>query len=439
VKILLICENFFPMTQIAAKRLTNFAIGLSDSGHDVTVVCGDVALFEDKEKKNDFNFRTFYAKYPLVYSCLFNMQKNIGAKQKKVNENGLKENVGFKVKKFFIKSIWRGLFIYRRFATKKALFKQVKSIKDEYFNYCLTTFSKHAYLCGIPAYLKRKRIVQKWIIDCRDALDLKEKNGKVTAKYKRRAAVINKVAKSAEAIIAVSEGQTEMLKAVVKRDIPYYILFNGYEGESCSREITYKFPLKFVYTGTMYTHFNPPKFDANILFKAINYLIYEKGSKSDNFEIHYAGNDYYAFLLEAKKYNLENILINHGYVSRQETAAIQNMADIQILFTYNTLCEKGILCGKFGEYIGNHKPVLAFVQGDIPNSETKMLVEKYGLGFAYEYCTDDFEGLTDYLHQMYNKCGFAVKETFQYKLGFEEFSYKNICAKLENIFHERVV
>ena len=242
------------------------------------------------------------------------------------------------------------------------------------------------------------------------------------------------VQKRADAITAVSEGVISglHLSADLKRK---YCIPNGFDPED-QQEIDRNKPngqLTMVYTGALYEgrrSFLP-------VFDALYELIEEKKVDANKVCLSYAGKDFAYFYKQGAQYQLEGCMKNHGVVSRQEAQKLQAGADVLLLASWNTQAEKGVISGKFYEYLFTHKPILCCISGDVPNSQLHEYITDHKLGFCYEEATDKRKELKAYLYDLYcqfEETGF-VKDQSDH--GFiEQFSYKTIANRYKQLIEE---
>ena len=144
-------------------------------------------------------------------------------------------------------------------------------------------------------------------------------------------------------------------------------------------------------------------------------------------------------LKQAKEYGYEGSIIDHHIISRTETARIQAASDLFLVLSWNNKRDQGILTGKFYEALQHRKPVLALVSGDVPNSELKMLIDNYHLGFCYEE-TDEpnsIVALSTFLREQYQRkmAGTPIEYDPDEKV-FSRFEYGNIVRELEKRMNE---
>jgi len=136
---------------------------------------------------------------------------------------------------------------------------------------------------------------------------------------------------------------------------------------------------------------------------------------------------------------MEEILINHGYVSRAEALRLQQISDIFLVLSWNRHDSKGVLPGKFYEGIRARRTVLSLVSGDAAGSELNLLNEKFNYGFCYEEACADvlLPGLCAFLEKAYREKmeSGAVHYTANPELE-ATFRYDNLAKKLEEFMLE---
>lgn len=157
---------------------------------------------------------------------------------------------------------------------------------------------------------------------------------------------------------------------------------NGFDEEDSDKiETTGIFPIdgksRLVYTGRIYAE----KQDYLQLLKALAILKSRGIPLLEKLEV-----IFYGFLLEpiqlmVAKYNLENIIIMHGFVDRKTALQAQRDADALIFFDWQDPTAKGMLTGKFFEYMFSGTPILNISNScDTINSK---LVEEAGIGINF--------------------------------------------------------
>ncbi len=186
--------------------------------------------------------------------------------------------------------------------------------------------------------------------------------------------------KKADFITTVSDPLKDNLTSMFGNKVA--TIENGFDDEDLDKIGTNGvFPddgkIRLVYTGRIYAE----KQDYLQLLKALTILKSRGIPLQEKVEV-----IFYGFLLEpiqlmVTKYNLENIIIMRGFVDRKISLQAQRDADALIFFDWQDTTAKGMLTGKFFEYMFSGTPVLNISTScDTINSK---LVEEAGIGVNF--------------------------------------------------------
>lgn len=269
--------------------------------------------------------------------------------------------------------------------------------------------------------IKKKNDSVKWIADFRDpVIDFGDSIQWWCDRY------CLSVTSNANEVIAVSRGIKDVLITNDKSRVR--IIDNGFDDEELNfvsdSIISNDGKFHMVYTGSIY-----PRLDMPPLFLAIKELIEEGKICSDLIQIDYAGRSYEGFIKYAKGTNLKDVIINHGYVDRDISLALQRDSHIMILGTWNFKVSPNVMTGKIYEYFMMQKPIIVFVNGDTKNGHLKSLINNNKLGYCYESYNEkvDFIELKDFIYSEYNKfCNNEISKLPENKL-VSKYSYRNIA------------
>lgn len=306
------------------------------------------------------------------------------------------------------------------------------SIKNEHFDIIFATYGKleNVYAGEYAAKIFRC----KWILDLRDAIPQDVSDGlfeNIVMKY-----IQDRAIRKADACTVVSNGLKESSREAGQNKVR--VLYNGYEPSKLLNNVSLPYNeevFSICYTGQL----NLGRERAVIpLLKALSQLCSESRMNSESVRLQYAGSqkDFDILKKHAKEYGIDQILVNHGYVSRDETEQIQRNSDMFLVLEENHDNYKGQLSGKFYEGIRSGKPILAVLSGNAPRSELFELNEKYHYGFCYEDCQRQelFPKLCDYLAEAYQE---KIKlGQIQYHPASDfalRFRYDNLTKELEEI------
>lgn len=435
MNILIITTYYPPDTAIAAVRPYMFAKYLSRMGHQVTVLRSglldctadgslrgetpDVRVItymgEDSASERFERGETIHTQFSGRQSKLDNLPYALRNSMKKVFNATKSMMVGMKV-----------IRAKKRFAMQKAC---IDSLEGEHFDAVFATFSQLENL--FAGQYAAKKFGCKWIMDLRDPIARRSDGNYIT--YLRWRKIQRRLVQSADVCTAVSAGVAE--RVVAGTDKKIIALYNGFDavvgdGVPAPNDGV----LRFCYTGVMYENRS-----SSSLFCAIRQLADEGKLDLDKVRFEYAGPHFEMLLAQAKPYGVEKILIDHGFVSRNEAYEIQCRSDVFLVLSWNTKYELGVLTGKFYEGIRARKPILSLLTGEQPNSELNLLNEKYCYGFCYECCREQeqSDALRNWVETVYI-CKQAGKPIpYDPKPGlFTDFCYENLAKKLETIMME---
>lgn len=245
-----------------------------------------------------------------------------------------------------------------------------------------------AFLMGM--WLKKRGYCKQLIADFRDPLyNPGFRSKKREAEYDMKC--LKRIAKTADRMVCVSQGIAEgICQAVPGCNKPIDVITNGFDPDDVAQnDIEVHFPkekLHFVYTGTLYHG----KRCVDMLADVLQELISEGKITKDQFTFQYAGPDYSELLAQLRAYGLEETAVDHGFVSREQSIAMQKKADALLLLTWNEKAYQGVVPGKLFEYMAiGTAPIIALVTGDVVNSEVAQLVRQSKAGVACEAANPD--------------------------------------------------
>lgn len=433
-KILLISYLFPPENTIGSIRPAKIAKYLSLLENDVDVVTTSFKEHYDKSQmeKCSRDIKVIELAHSKVISNYKN-RKIASSTQKKenasLNQNNKKKNVFELLKKYIYHSLNVAISIDYYLSFKK----HVNKNKEKYNNYdvVITTFGPTAsVLCGL--FFKRKYPHIKWVCDFRDPMVV-DILPPIINRF--NLFIQERACKRADIIVAVSNGY---LKRIIKEKYKEksLVIPNGYDKSDLNLNIEQKNNLndmfEFTYTGSLYNG----KRDLSAIFQVLNDLINENRIKKQYLVFNYAGNDYLSLFNQAKKYGLEDIIKNYGFVSREESFKLQKRARYLVLSTWNSKNEIGVFPGKFLEYMLFEKPIISIVNGEVPNSEVTKVMNESNLGISYESARHDKDYISfkKFLDLEYTNFIQGLQPKFEpNKSVIDRYNYMTIAKKFEEI------
>ena len=387
-KVLIVSDFFFPSANIAAVRPSKIAKRLTADGY-----CVDV-----------------FTRYPIgegageycnkCFSFQSGSALNVMKKEENVKRTGIKK-ILFEKFNFLYMSLLKiksNLQTNRRNKQMLNAFKAFVAENPQEYDAVFTTFGPvGSLLCGL--YYKKKFPQVKWICDFRDPAVVSQ-CGPLKNFFRRLKE--QKSCKLADEIVTVSNGYMKRIcgdKYTEKR----HMIPNGYDradmvysGEKA--EASDK--LSLAYVGIFYGFMR----DLRPVFRAIKELEDDGLVDKTKIRINYAGSDCQMLLEQAKETNMQDIIVNHGVLAREDCLKLQFGSDILLLSTWNTEKECGVFPGKRREYMLIGKPIVTTVTGDVPDSEVAQVVREGNLGIVYEEVNgkEDFAKLKEYILTQYN-------------------------------------
>lgn len=348
MKIFLIAEFFPPMNMIGAVRPYQLAKFLVENGHSVTVFTS----YDDNHASKDY-FVDFD-----------------GIDVVSVTPNGVVSILDYehpnasRVK--LLKQISRNILYPDHFILKKDTYLNAinsyiekNGIPDIMFSMGLP-FSLHC----VASVLKKKYKNIKWIADNRDLW--------ATTTYRRMPMFLRyfdkkferKIFKNADLVLVVTNHMMTIMEQYLDNKIE--VIRNGFLAESVNDENDI-IGSGFIYTGGLYGGLR----DLTPLLGALSTI-----KSTDNVEFYGSDKD----VVEGYIKNYPTLKIkNNNKLPRNEILDIQNRAEYLIIALGKSVFEKGVLTGKFYEYVRARRPIIALCDED---GELAYLINKYRLGVA---------------------------------------------------------
>lgn len=402
MKILIIARYFSPYNAIASVRLTKLAKYLQRAGHTVTVLTAqnnektcDPILMEDEKEipriiRGD-NSSFYYKLYAMVYGAYKKTEGTVvsAAPVKGAEPKADRTDLLGRIKVF----VRNGMFIWEQVNfTHQA--RRLLSVRDGDFDVILSSYGPFSsHMLGM--YYKRRLPGAQWVADFRDLVQFSQDRS-LAGMWARR--FVRRVYRHADAVTAVSEGVLEALG--VPSAIPAEIISNGYDSEDI-RFVTVPEQgdgcMHLVYPGQLYAH----KSDLTPVFRCLRDLVRAGEIDPARVKLDYAGPDFPQLCWQAEKYEMQDILVDHGYIDRSRSLALQRQSDILLLASWNNVGNTGIVTGKYLEYLMIGKPVLAVVSGNLAGSALKDMITEGRTGFCYEVADPQEDALREFLRKQY--------------------------------------
>lgn len=218
----------------------------------------------------------------------------------------------------------------------------------------ITTGPPHSmHLIGLGLkQLKKEKV--RWIADFRDPWTQISYYSqlKLTLRSDRRHKEMEKeVLQTADLILSTSYTDKENFEKLGAKNV--VCITNGFDSEvNILNERTSTFTISYV--GMLETLRNP-----NNLWKTLIELVEESPDFASRFSLKFVGKISDSILEKLNSTVLKNNIINIGYLSHIESINEMNLSNLLLLTNFNNENSKGIIPGKFFEYLATGKTILS--------------------------------------------------------------------------------
>ena len=277
----------------------------------------------------------------------------------------------------------------------------------------------------IAAELKKAMNI-KWIADFRDPwTDIDFYEDLMLTKWadKKHHELEKMVLLNADRVICIGETMKNELAQKVENGLnKFEVISNGYDEDDLSTgviEMDKKFSIAHI--GTMVKSRNP-----QILWRTLSQLTKEDENFANTLEIKLVGKIDITITKSIEQYNLQKFLKKTEYLSHAEIIKVQQQSQVLLLLINDTKNAKGILTGKFFEYLSAKRPILAIGP---ENGDAAKILSETGSGVISEFNNEGVlkKNILHY-YELFKIGNLKIesKETHQY-------SRRELTKKLSNI------
>ena len=355
----------------------------------------------------------------------YNVYRNLtGKKNQAINAGFISENKkqGWKDKL----SIWiRGNFLIpdpRRFWIKPSIRFLSDYLNENPVDAIITTGPPHSmHLIGMG--LKKSFPLLPWVADFRDPwtnidfykdLNLTWLADKIHHKLERE------VIQNADTVLVVSRGMEEEFAPMKPKKLQ--VITNGYD-ESDVQVGTLALDGRFSisHIGTLNAARNP-----RIVWKVLSEICAENVDFKKDLQIQLVGKVDFSVLEDIQSYGLQEQLLKIDYLSHSEAIAKQNTSQVLMLLINQSGNAKGILTGKFFEYLAAKRPILAVGPTD---GDAAVVLNETGAGVIVDFADEQATktAIQNYYNQ-YKKGTLSVQSE-----SVERFSRRSLTGELAGL------
>ncbi len=280
----------------------------------------------------------------------------------------------------------------------------------------------------IIAHNLKKKYKVPWIADLRDLWTQNHYYPYTRIrKTVERKLELRTLAKS-DVLTTVSSNLALELEKIHSR-IPIYSIPNGFDlDELVNTNIALTDKFTITYTGNLYQG----KRDPSKLFQALQDLIEEKKIDRENIEVRFYGPQEDWMEQEIEKYNLQGVIYDYGFVSRDISLLKQRESQILLLLLWDHPSEIGVYTGKLFEYLASRRPILA-IGGS--KGVVNELLEETEAG----YFVSSLEDIKLTILKYYTEFNLSDRVSYKGNISkIEKYSQKEMARKFAEILDNSI-
>jgi len=356
-KVLIVTYYWIPSGGAGVQRWVKFTKYLRDFGWEPIIYTPANPEFPsvDRSFEKDIPSDITVLKTPIWEP--YNVYRNLtGKKNEAINAGFISENKkqGWKDKL----SIWvRGNFLIpdpRRFWIKPSVNYLTDYLQKNPVDALITTGPPHSmHMIGLG--LKTNIPELHWVADFRDPwtnIDFYKDLNLTGIADKIHHRLEAKIVRSADQVVVVSNDMKQEYELLKPQKID--VISNGYDDEDNQKgiiQLDEKFTISHI--GTLNVARNP-----KTLWKVLSELCDETPGFKNDLQIQLVGKVDFSVLEAIRMNGLQDQLLKIDYLSHSEAITKQRSSQVLLLLINNSENAKGILTGKFYEYLAAKRPIL---------------------------------------------------------------------------------
>jgi glycosyltransferase involved in cell wall biosynthesis len=227
-----------------------------------------------------------------------------------------------------------------------------------------------------------------------------------------------KVLNSADLILVTSPTTRTEFKQITSK--PIEVITNGYDVEKIGNQILDR-KFSMAHIGSFLSERNP-----RILWESISELIRENPIFASHFQLKLIGAVSHEVLDAIALFQLQNYVVNLGYVSHNEAIVQQKKSQVLLLIEINSEDTKSIIPGKLFEYMVSERPIIGIGP---KGSDFAEIITDTNTGIFVDYSEKD--KLKSVIATYFNQ--FLEGSLKSHAVGLQKYSRRNLTEKLANL------
>jgi len=374
-KVLIVTYYWIPSGGAGVQRWVKFTKYLRDFGWEPIIYTPENPEYPsiDHSFEQDISSDILVLKTPIWEP--YNVYRNLtGKKNKAINAGFISEDKPQTWKDKL--SIWiRGNFLIpdpRRFWIKPSVLYLTEYLHANPVNALITTGPPHSmHMIGLG--LKKQFPSLKWVADFRDPwtnIDFYKDLNLTGPADKLHLSLEKKVVTNADIVLVVSNGMKIEYELLHPKKIE--VITNGFdEADEQIKPIQLDSKFSISHIGTLNAARNP-----QVLWNVLGEICAENPEFKTDLQIQLIGKVDFTVLEDISHFGLQNQLLKINYLSHSEAITKQLSSQVLLLLINNSGNAKGILTGKFYEYLASKRPILGV--GPTDGDASKVLGETGG-------------------------------------------------------------
>ncbi len=424
-KLLIISYYWPPSGGAGVQRWLKFAKYLPSFGWEPHVYTPEnpEAPAQDESLLQDIPKEVVVVKQPIFEP--YGFYKKFTGNKKSVNAGFLSENKDSRKKFTEQLSIWvRGnMFIpdARKFWIKPSIKFLTDYIKKEKIDIVISSGPPHSM--HLIAMGLKKKLGIKWIADFRDPwtnIDFYKDLMLTKSADRKHHRLEREVLETADEIITI--GKTMAMEFEEVRGKKVQVITNGFDTDD------FKMQEKECSDDFVLVHVGSINADRNhsIFWEGLKELCAENPEFAEKLRIRFIGKLDYSVIESVESYGLKDKFEQIEYVPHNQVKDYLFAADLLYLPLNNTPNSKGILSGKFFEYLATAKPILGIGH---PKGDAAEIMQKTQAGAMIDFT--DKEALKQYLIKEFESRNETHKVNIEKR---NQYSRRMLTQKLVELF-----
>jgi hypothetical protein len=329
-------------------------------------------------------------------------------------------------------SVWiRGnIFIpdARKFWIKPSVRFLVKYLKENPADAIVSTGPPHSV--HLIALSIKNRLNIPWLADFRDPwtdIDYYREMKISAFADKKHKSLELKTIRGCNAMVVVSRDMKVNYEKMGGNNV--HLVTNGFDPADMDiRDVVRDTKFSVAHIGTL-----PPSLNLKGLWQVLSELSESIPSFGNDLEIKLVGKVDQSVIDDISAFNLTDRFTRIEYVAHNKVALLMKQTAILLLaINKESPNAKGILTGKFFEYLASGRPILAIGPTD---GDLARILDETGAGFISEY--DDLKSIKKIILAMYKK---YLQNNLNNNLkGIEKYSRKNLTSELAVILNQMIL